>query len=63
MMREKEEMETQKRKDSRKIRTVRKRNKETVSQASMQIVGEFAKLQLSSASEAESENLFVPSVE
>ena len=40
---------------NRKTRTVRKRNKETVSQASMQIMGEFAELQLSTL-EGESDN-------
>ena len=44
---------------NQKTRTVRKRNKETVSQASMQIMGEFAELQLST-SEGESDNVFCP---
>ena len=38
---------------------MRKRNKETVSQASMQIMGEFAELQLST-SEGESDNAICP---
>ena len=44
---------------NRKTRTVRKRNKETVSQASMWIMGEFAELQLST-SEGESDNAICP---
>ena len=38
---------------------MRKRNKETVSQASMEIMGEFAELQLST-SEVESDNAICP---
>ena len=44
---------------NQKTLTVRKRNKETVSQASMQIMGEFAELQLST-SEGESDNAICP---
>ena len=43
---------------NRKTCTVRKRNKETVSQASMQIMGEFAELQLSTS--GESDNAICP---
>ena len=54
------ENQTQKRKEDRKTCSVRNVNKEKVSQASMQMVEEFAKLQLSSASEAESDNAICP---
>ena len=45
---------------NRKVRTVRKRNKEIVSQASMEIMGagEFAELQLSTT--GESDNAICP---
>ena len=43
---------------NRKTPAVRKRNKETVSQASMQIMGEFAELQLSTS--GESDNAICP---
>ena len=43
----------------RHVYTVRKRNKETVSQASMQIMGEVAELQLSTL-EGESDNAICP---
>ena len=58
--REKEQKQNQKRKEGRKTRPVRKANEEKVSRASMQIVEEFTELQLSSASEAESDNAICP---